>query len=262
MRVTARPFADLVYHVLAHVPGDAAASAWDPIYAAWSEAQIGPASNRPLAEDARALAALAPTHDALVRAQIIAWLFSDPERARPFYERALSELRPEEVDDPAALKMAAGDPAAELLWCAVALEDEAHAKLRPMKTEAPAALEEVAPNIREFDLGIVRSLRLRGRVYQREIWVGEPGLEPHNPTLEHVAWQAAHEAAAVEIAERSPGLPFASVEHGSVVLLAVRAERAGRAADHARWLSSLRAPDPRLESLSPELRALVLSIIS
>ena len=103
---------------------------------------------------------------------------------------------------------------------------------------------------------------MRGRVYGREIWVGEPGNEPHNPTLEHVMWQAAHEAAAVELGEHAPDLPFPAIEHGSVVLLAVRSERAGRAADHARWLSSLRSPDPSIESLAPDLRALLEKIIS
>lgn len=261
MRVVARPFADLVFHVLAHVPGEAAASAFDPIYTGWSERMIGPASARSLAEDARALAALAPTHDALVRAQVVAWIVRDREKARSLFDRALTEIRPEEVDDANALRFAAGDPAAELVWCAAALEDEAHSKLPAMMIEgigeAPLALALVAPNIGEFDLGIVRSLRLRGRVHAREIWVGEPGSEPHNPTLEHVMWQAAHEAAAVELTERVPGLPFASIEHGSVVLLAVRSERAGRAADHARWLSSLRSPDPSIESLPPDLRAIL-----
>ena len=257
MIATARPFADLVFHVLAHVPGDAAASAYDPAYAAWSEARIGPPAERSLAEDARALEALAPTHDALVRAQLLAWLFSDRDRARSVWERPLSELGPNEVDDPSALSVA-GDPAAELLWCAVALEDEAHARLPAMRAndvaDAALGLAGVAPTITGLDLGIVRSLRLRGRVRGREIWIGEPGA---GATLDHVAWQAAHEATAVELGEHDPRLPFASIEHGSVVLLAMRAERAGRAADHARWIAALRTPDPRVESLAPELRAIV-----
>lgn len=264
MRVTARPFADLVFHVLAHVPGDAAASAFDPIYTAWSESQIGPASKRSLGEDAPALATLAPNHDALVRAQLVAWIVRDREKARQLFERPLAEIGPDEVDDRAALKHAAGDPAAELLWCAAALEDEAHARLPPMRADpiGDNPLIDVAPNLGELDVGIVRALRLRGRVFGREIWVGEPGTAPHQPSLEHVFWQCAHEAAAVEIGEHAPNLPFAGVEHGSVVLLAIRSERAGRAEAHARWLSSLRSPDPSIDSLAPDVRAIVDQLLA
>jgi hypothetical protein len=188
-------------------------------------------------------------------------VFTDRDRARRVWERPLGELAPNNVDDPSALVMTAGDPAAELLWCAIALEDDAHSGLPEMKThdvvEAALTLADVAPTIAQFDLGIVRSLRLRGRVRGREIWIGEPGA---GPTLDHVAWQAAHEAAAVELSEHHPMLPFPSIEHGSVVLLAMRSERAGRGAEHAKWLAALRSPDPSVESLGPELRAIVESL--
>src|SRR5437773_2584246 len=87
MNVRAKPFAELVYHVLAHVPGDAAASAYDPHYIAWCAERLGPLSERALADDANALATLAPSHDALVRAQLLAWMFDDLPRARKCWER-------------------------------------------------------------------------------------------------------------------------------------------------------------------------------
>lgn len=247
MKLSAKPFADLVYHVLAHVPGDAPASAWNPQYVAWCAERIGSANDRSLGEDARALASLAPNHDALVRAQLVAWLFETVPDASVF-EQSLAELGQ------------GRDPAAELVWCAAALEAEAHARLPdpaidPAIVSSTLALADVAPNIVDFDLGFVRPLGLRGRVRDREIWIGDAPVS-------HLAWQCAHEAAAVELSDAHPELPFASVEHGSVVLLAVRSERAGRADAHARWLASLRAPSPDPDSLDPALRASVMDLVS
>lgn len=245
-------FADLAFHVLAHAPIDAAASAWDPTYVAWSAARLGPASERALGEDARALAATLGSHEALVRAQLLAWLFDEDVRASSHFERALSELAPSDVDAhgaPDVLAYVAGDRGAELLWCAIALEAEHHARLPPVSPASIAALAEAldvvrpaAPALDRFDVRVVRSLRLRGRVRGREIWVGAPDPEL-GPSAEHAAWQAAHEATVAEIEEREPSLGFEDLELAAVRLLDERAADVGQAGAHARWLSGLRVPN-------------------
>jgi hypothetical protein len=268
VRVGTAPFADLVFHVLAHVPADAAASAWDPTYMSWAEARLGPASARALGEDARALAALLGTHEALVRAQLVAWLFADDGRrsgaaanvrAASHFERALAELGGGDVDAPDVLGHVAGDPGAELLWCAIALEAEHHARLPPVSIDpalAPALVEAsaAAPSQPRFEIAVVRSLRQRGRVRGRAVWVGAPS-EDFGPSARHAAWQGAHEATVAEVSEREPSLAFGDLEHVAIALLAERARRAKLEAQHGMWLASLRAPDPRADTLSARARA-------
>lgn len=239
-----RPFADLVFHVLAHVPGVAPASVWDPEYVAWSEARLGPASGRMLGDDAKVLAASLSSHDDLARAQMLAWLFRERGRARACFERSLAELSASDVDEAALLSLLANHPAAEVLWCSVALEDEAHAKLPPIDiagvTEAVSAMSDVAPLIETFEIGVVRALRLRGRVRGKEIFIGSPEVT----SLERIAWQAAHEATVAELAPKN--LPFDALEREAIALLKQRAARAGKTESHARWLATIRVPSPRL----------------
>jgi hypothetical protein len=237
MNLSERPFADLVFHVLAHVPGDAAPSVWDPAYVAWCEEHLGSASSRTLAEDASALATLLPDHDGLVRAQMLAWLFRDLERARTCFDRSLEELRDADVDDASIFRFVSKYQPAELLWCAIGLEDEHRAKLPPISifgiAEAMAAMRDVAPSMDTFDIGVVRSLRLRGRVRGKEIWIGEAPLD-------HTTWQAAHEATVAEVSD--PKLSFVETERRAIALLTERAAKAGRADAHAKWLASVRLP--------------------
>ncbi|MCC6526452.1 MAG: hypothetical protein IT373_27640 [Polyangiaceae bacterium] len=241
---------DLILHVLAHVAGtaDLPASVYDPAYVAFAARHLGPAGARTLAEDAAALAVLLPSHAALARAQLVAWLFPSPEAAGACAERDLGELArepPAEIACRAALATLASAPALELsglelLRCAALLEAPSHAALPPAVLEAEErarlaealdALVPVAPWLARVDVVPHRALRLRGRVRRRtlarspgshalaEIWTGLPCDDP-GPDVAHVAWQAAHEASVLEVtrvAEHAAG-PAAgerAVEHAA-----------------------------------------------
>lgn len=242
MRLATRPFADLVFHVLAHVPGRFAASVHDRSYVRWTESHLGPASGRELGEGVDALAHTLTSHEASVRVQWLAWLFRDVDRAARAYDRPLAELTDADVDRPRLLAGLRVDPLAEALFCTVALEAEAHARLpqQPIDPGLDAALASrclVAPELSRFDVGVVRSLVRRGRVFDGEIWVGAPGDVAPWVDRELVAWQAAHEATVAELAPAK--LPFEELEHAAVVLLEERAVAAGQGASHARWLGTL-----------------------
>lgn len=257
---------DLVHHVLAHVAGSSglAASVHDRRYVAYCERRLGSAAERPLGEDAEALARLAPTHAELARASLLAWLFRDVGHARAAGARALGELSPNEVSEPVLLAPLRSSPAAELLWCACLLEHEVHARL-PALTPDRSAIERglrharaVAPGLGECDVRLVRSLCLRGRVRGDCIWVGVPDAEL-GVSIEHVLWQASHEATVRELGRRALGAAERAVEHAAVVLLAERAERAGRAEEHGRWLAHFGSNAPPLGrgALSPAARRLL-----
>lgn len=260
MTATATAFVDLVFHVLAHVSVDVPAGAYDPEYVRWCERTLGPASSRELATLASDVARAAPTHDALARAQLLAWMFRDVQNAARAFDRSLAELRPDDVARPELLRALAGDPAAELLFCAVALEAGAHASLPAIAADAAfgsarAEVARAAPRLAEMPVETVRSLRLRGRVYDATIFVGVPSPIAPGAPVEHVAWQAGHEATVAELA--AARLPFDQHEHAAVVLLATRARRAGLAEGHARWLAQLRAPSPSFDDLGDAARAVV-----
>ena len=242
VRLTTRPFADLVFHVLAHVRGRFAASVYDRAYVSWSESHLGPASRRELGEGIDALARTLTSHEAAVRVQWLAWLFRDLERAALAFDRPLSELADTDVDRPRLLPALHADPLSETLFCTVALEAEWHARLPPTVIDegledALVSRERVAPALARFDVGVVRSLVRRGRVVEDEIWIGAPGDVAPWVDRELVAWQAAHEATVAELAPAK--LPFEELEHAALVLLEERARAAGQGASHARWLATL-----------------------
>jgi hypothetical protein len=265
-----RPWAEVVFHVLAHVPGGAAASLWEPRYVRWAEARLGPASLRALGDDVRALAALLPDHDALATAQLLAWVFRDPARAERVFDRGLGELEAGHVDDAALLaRIRAAAPAvlqgADLLFCAAALEAPSVARLPPLHVDQAALssavlrLAPLAPALSTVTLGVVRALGWRGRVLRGEICVGAPETLDEGPTLEHVSWQAAHEAVVAEVS-RAGAAGHADTEHVAIVLLAERARGAGLGEPHARWLSSLRAPPSERASLGADAALLLAAV--
>jgi hypothetical protein len=270
--IAVRPWADLVFHVLAHVPSATPASLFDPVYAAFAARYLGPVEERPLAEDVRTLAALATEHARFAKLQALAWLFSgvgDDERVR---DRELGSLGSSDVADETLLAALRGmGPAVEVLRCAAQLEAEAHARLPPVAIDAPAlteALERVgraAPTLPGFRIGVVRSLRLRGRVRQREIWVGAPSAEP-GPGLAHSAWQAAHEATVAELigALGASRVVEREVEHTALVVLAERASRAGLASEHGAWFAhfGLSREALELDALSGPLRHTVRAFLA
>lgn len=267
---------DLVFHVLAHVTGTAglAASIADAEYVGWAEQRLGPVAARLLGEDARLLARALPTHELLGQAQLLAWLFESVEQAQRHVESDLAELRPDDVADARALEQLAHlGPEAELLRCAVELEEPHHGALpaehvaaEPLRRELERMVI-VAPALVGCSVGFVRALRLHGRVRGTRIWVGLPGAAV-GPPLEHVLWQACHEATVHELevaAQRSAGCGDDAgtnprvIEQAAVVLLAARARRAGEGAAHGRWLAHFggNAPGTEPASLGPAERRLV-----
>jgi hypothetical protein len=203
------------------------------------------------------------SHEALSSLQLLAWLHSTVDVARGLSELELTQLEPTQVEAPEVLlALARMGPAAEVLRCAALLEGDAWSAL-PCLPDAVGdfrraldAMVAVAPWLAESSVRRVRSLRLRGRVRGREIWVGHPG-GALGVSVEHVAWQAAHEATVREVVEAMESMGktpwFACVEHVAVVLLADRSASAGMDEGHGTWFSHLaNAPSTRSEDLSAE----------
>jgi hypothetical protein len=258
-------WAELVFHVLAHVRGGVAASAFDPTWIAFAERHLGAASARHLGEDAALLAGAATSHDALAELQLLAWLFEDSARAAACAERTLAELTPADVDDPAVLAHLAGNGLAEVLRAAAELEAEAFAALPEVARGRVdyATVLRAAPWLARFSIDHLRPLRIRGRVRGERVFVGVAS-EALAVTPEHVAWQAAHEATVAEVHRRARarGLPVTHhpLEHTALVLLAEGARSIGESAAHATWIGHF-ANVPRLdrEELPPAWRALLQS---
>lgn len=266
-----RPYADLVFHVLAHVESAVPASTYDREYVVFAERHLGPAGERSLGADATVLRAVATDHVRYARVQGLAWLFRDPEQAARAARHDLTQLAPRDVTDPALLaRLCQAGPEVEVLRCAAELERDPHARLpRPSldRSELTEALQQVlpaAPRLAEFRLGIVRALGRRGRVHAGEIWIGAP-FDDAGPSLAHLAWQAAHEATVAELFARpeSRAVPERTVEAMAIVLLGLRAERAGLASPHAAWLSHFEgsAGAVDLARLPEPLQACVRSLL-
>ena len=268
-------WADLVFHVLAHVEATEtlAASLWDRTYVAFAERHLGPAEHRALGEDARVLGSLIRSHDELASVQILAWLFAGVDRARAAQHRDLRDLAPTDVDDAGALEAIQGLHAAvEVLRAAAELEAQAYERLPELPLDRNGlarALGEVvdaAPFLRRCEVGVLRALRLRGRARGETIWVGWPCAELRL-TVEHAAWQASHEGTVLEIGEHSvrsgASLGEREREHAAVVLLAERASAAGLGDPHRRWLGHFgqNAPDVRPASLGAEAERIVRAAI-
>ncbi|MBI3203624.1 MAG: hypothetical protein HYZ29_18950 [Myxococcales bacterium] len=271
MRLVREPpaYAELVFHVLAHVRSDVPASLYDPAWIELAARHLGAAGGRTLAEDAVALRALAPDHAALASAQLVAWLFRDLERASACAARPLEELGPDDVGAPELLAPLMRVPAAaELLRLAAELETPFFRRLPAADVDYPsveAALSTVAcaaPGLDGCAIALLRPLRLRGRVRGDVIWVGVPDAQ-RGPTPEHVAWQAAHEATVREVGALD-SRDERRVEQMAVVLLAMRADRVGARTAHRRWLAHFgpNVPGTNEDTLSPGELAQVHSLVA
>jgi hypothetical protein len=229
--------------VLAHVRGTAglAPSVYDEDYVAQCEVVLGPASARVLGEDAQVLANAMPTHGLLAQSQLLAWLFASGERAARCADRDLAALRPTDVDRPELLHhlSALGAPV-ELLRAAALLEQPTHARLPAPQLDFDTLeqtlrrMEPLAPLLSGMRVGVSRALRLRGRVVGDEVWVGLA------PSVEHMGWQAAHEATVAEVMEQGATLGHDALERQAVSRLRERAERAGLGGSHHHWLLHFR----------------------
>lgn len=242
---------ELFFHVFAHVAETRAlpASVSSARYVAWCESQLGPARTRTLADDAGMLARQFPSHAALISIQPLAKLFRATEKLARVGERSLAELGDQDVDDARALgHLQALGAGAELAFCALLLELPSFLRLAPLPAvpapfrERLASLVAVAPGLSQARIGCIRSLYQRGRAWGDEIWVGHPAAEVA-PSLEHAAWQAAHEATVVQVSREQPALGERAVEAAAVERLTRRAEAAGERAGHAAWQHALGALD-------------------
>jgi hypothetical protein len=248
-----RSWPEVVFHVLAHVSASASlpSSLFDPTYVAWSAQALGPVTERPLAEDADVLGQALSSHESLGRAQLLAWLYDDADRACALADRDLTELDDRDVLRPELLPTLRelGAPV-EVLRIAAALEWPGLAARPPPPVPhalitALGAVADLAPALARVEVVPLRSLRLRGRVLGDCIFVGLPGSEL-SLDADHVAWQAAHEATVLEVsvAEASQAHPLAerAVERVALALLAERARHAGLATGHETWLAHLAGP--------------------
>jgi len=240
------PWADLVFHVLAHLPSDVPASLFEPRYLAFVEQALGPAP-RGLLDDLGTLAGIAVGPRRYATLQELAWLFETPEEVARIVGRDLAELDGADVKHPALLaRLLAVGPEVEVLRSLAELEAERHARLPPsrpdrarLRTELERA-RSAAPALEHCRIRCLRPLVLRGRVRGSDIWVGAAGTEP-GPTPAHAAWQAAHEATVGELRALVSGAidDDRPLEQAALVLLRERAARAGLGEPHARWLAHL-----------------------
>jgi hypothetical protein len=258
----------LVFHVLSHVRPQRplAPSVHDPIYVAFAEKHLGQASDRELGQDAQALSLLLTTHDAMVAVQMLAWLFASVQDANTCASFDLAQLPCESLLEPRLRpRLLAHRQAAEILWASTLLEAHCHARLPAIELDLPTidrslcASVCVAPRLASCSVSFVRSLRLRGRVRAREIWVGAPSPSLRLD-LHHVVWQACHEATVLEIGETATtagiDLGHSRSEGAAVVLLAERARSQGLQAQHAKWLAHLGANAPCQDRSSLDAAAL------
>jgi hypothetical protein len=232
----AAPWADAVFHVLAHVEAGAlAASCWNRVYVAWVAERLGAATERALTEDARVIAGAASTHDALARIQALAWLFETEDDARAATEKDLNELTENDVRSKLALAVVKHAGAeVEVLRAAAELELPLLAKLSSPLVDAALpkklrAMTAIAPRLATCTVAVARPLGIRGRVLGSSIFVGDADVE-------HVVWQAAHEATVLEVSE-SGTKEWAELERRAIGLLRSRARTAGLAEAHALWLA-------------------------
>lgn len=228
----ASAWTEAVFHVLAHVRVDVAASCHDVRWIRHAETHLGPARDRQLAEDAAVLAKALATHDLLARAQALAWVFPSADAARAATARDLVDLERSAPLD-VALSAAAG---VEVLRAAAELELSAIEMLPRPPAADDAMLRDVAraaPNLARCEVTFARPLPFRGRAFGTSIVVGLPGVA--GAETDFVAWQAAHEATVLEVGYGE----FADVERRALGLLRARARRAGLEDAHARWLSGI-----------------------
>lgn len=222
-------YADLVYHVLAHVQVLGPSSLHDERYLAWSRASLESPARRPAENDARALGvryARAPGAD-LVHA--LPALHASVAGFCASATKALHELLPADVADAELLRalLEMDRPLVEILRCAMALSARAYARAHAglVEPELRFAAEVVAPllgeatgvmpALRHFSVELSHPLGPRGRVFGRRILVGAPvswcDLPPPHPVL-----QAMHECA-VACAERElrsgGSAPLSAVAH-------------------------------------------------
>jgi hypothetical protein len=241
-------FAQLVFHVFAHVPLDGPGNTHDRRYVAWAAGRFEAADQRLLAHDAALLARLwnaDSRYDALHRFcelhQGIAGLLACADRP-------LAELRADEVADPGLLALLRELPGAELIHATFALLApgflRVFAELEPTLERASVdvrvwleRLEPACPGLSRVGVELIWALGMHGRALAaHRILVGAPAeWNGCSPARQAVLAAHEHTVAGVESGD------YVEVEWTALTRLAAAlrdAESPLRDA-HRDWLASL-----------------------
>ncbi|MCB9590246.1 MAG: hypothetical protein H6718_32845 [Polyangiaceae bacterium] len=267
-----RPYAELVLHVLAHVPLPEPGSLHEPAYAAFCAQRLGPSAGRELGEDVALLSQLLAPLDVRLEIQRLPLLFANSQDALRF---ALVDLHafPDQgvrcFDEVVWRQLIPQRSVVEVLRMACEVERVHLEHLSPPRNSRAlrrylAELCPVAPALQGLEVCELRPLWRRGRLMGKQVWVGAAQPD-EGPGLEHVAWQACHEATVWELSSRwrSGAAYDAHLERSAIALLAERASRAGFSEAHLEWFEHLGGELPRgIEELEgmhvpPELWSLV-----
>lgn len=246
-------WADVVFHVLAHLRADGLPSAlYSRWYVSFAAQALGPVSQRALGQDLSILSVLLSDHVALAAVQALAWLWTDSDAALACADKELGDLCAIEVADERVLRALRARPqAAEVLRCAALLEAAACHHLPLPRVDAPGLADTLgellayAPGLRDAVVTPMRCLTVHGRVRGASIYVGVPG---EGVTLEHVAVQAAHEATVGEVLAQPTSLSERQVEQVALVLLHARICRSRWAAAHRSWCGQAAVGDVHLQA--------------
>lgn len=246
-------FAQLVAHVLAHVPLDAPGNLYDSRYLAWAETAIGAGERAILAQDATILARCWSEDSRLDRLHGYCALHRSLARFRVTAGRELAALEAAEVSAPGLLAQLRELPAAELLHASLALVvDDFEAVLSTLEPELARACEQMSPLLEGLAahvpgfasarVELVWALGMHGRAFEDRILVGAPaawsGCSPARQSI-----LAAHEHVVLASERRDHvGREWDALTGLARLMATVDADTdaLGLRAAHADWLASLR----------------------
>lgn len=242
-------FANLAFHVLAHLAVPGHTSLFSPRYVAWARRELGPAAVDAIVEDAAVLAALHAAEPNVESLHALPFLHHRIDDMLATAARPLGALGPTDVADAAVLRaLRSVDPKlVDILRADIALAGRAYARvfddrIRPALARAcdtvrePFALAcELMPTLLTARIELAHPLGQRGRVLRDRIVVGAPA-EWNDVTPETTIVLAMHERA-VSLAEGD----WATVERQALREVTRRLEHAppALAEAHHRWLHSL-----------------------
>ena len=262
------PFADLAFHVLAHLDVPGHTSLFDSRYVRWARSGLSAGAVEAIAEDAAVLSALHAAEPHVESVHALPFLHARIEDMLRSAARPLEELTRADVADAGVLEALRSVDAklVEILRADLALAGAAYARafeerIRPALERACDALRDayaiacdLMPSLLTARVELAHPLGARGRVIRDRIVVGAPA-EWNDVTPESAIVLAMHERA-VSLARGE----WADVEWHALREVARRVEHAPESlADaHRRWLDGLdlrslldtvRERDPRAEAL-------------